>query len=100
MHARATCFVSSGSVDFNSSKNCKIIRLRIFFLTKEMSKEDNNTQILFVKRPHGIFDPKETFTIVKTPLPTQNSLKDGQLLVKIYYVSLDPGKIIIEFNLN
>jgi NADPH-dependent curcumin reductase CurA len=54
-----------------------------------MSKE--NTQVLFSKRPFGIFDPKETFTIVKTPLPTQGDLKDGQFLVKIYYLSLDPG---------
>jgi NADPH-dependent curcumin reductase CurA len=46
---------------------------------------------LFSKRPHGIFDPKETFTIVKTPLPTQSDLKDGQFLVKIFYLSLDPA---------
>lgn len=54
-----------------------------------MSKE--NTQVLFSKRPFGIFDPKETFNIVKTPIPTLADLKDGQLLVKVYYLSLDPG---------
>lgn len=54
-----------------------------------MSKE--NTQVLFSKRPFGAFDPKETFTIVKNPIPTLADLKDGQLLVKAYYLSLDPG---------
>ncbi|PKK76900.1 NADP-dependent leukotriene B4 12-hydroxydehydrogenase [Rhizophagus irregularis] len=54
-----------------------------------MSKE--NTQVLFSKRPFGVFDPKETFTIVKNPIPTLADLKDGQLLVKAYYLSLDPA---------
>ncbi|CAG8479208.1 17671_t:CDS:2 [Funneliformis caledonium] len=44
-----------------------------------MSKE--NTQIRFVKRPApGYFDPKETFAILKSPLPTQNELKDDQIM--------------------
>ncbi|CAG8654692.1 15373_t:CDS:10, partial [Dentiscutata heterogama] len=50
-----------------------------------------NTRILFVKRPSGLFDPSETFKIVKEPVPSQNDLSTGQILVKNYYLSLDPA---------
>ncbi|CAG8469566.1 5920_t:CDS:2, partial [Cetraspora pellucida] len=50
-----------------------------------------NTRILFVKRPLGLFEPSETFKIVKVPVPSENDLPDGQILVKNYYLSLDPG---------
>ncbi|RIB12052.1 zinc-binding dehydrogenase [Gigaspora rosea] len=50
-----------------------------------------NTRILFVKRPHGLFEPSETFKIVKEPVPSQNDLSNGQLLVKNFYLSLDPA---------
>ncbi|RHZ47769.1 hypothetical protein Glove_567g25 [Diversispora epigaea] len=51
----------------------------------------SNTQILFVKRPSGAFDVNETFKIIKSPIPKENDLKNGQILVKIYYLSLDPA---------
>ncbi|CAG8772980.1 43122_t:CDS:2 [Gigaspora margarita] len=50
-----------------------------------------NTRILFVKRPYGLFEPSETFKIVKEPVPSQNDLSNGQLLVKNFYLSLDPA---------
>ncbi|CAG8617879.1 1757_t:CDS:2, partial [Racocetra fulgida] len=52
-----------------------------------------NTRILFVKRPSGLFEPSETFKIVKAPVPSQNDLSNGQILIKNYYLSLDPGQI-------
>ncbi|CAG8517813.1 11378_t:CDS:10 [Acaulospora morrowiae] len=51
----------------------------------------SNTQVLFVKRPIGLFNPRETFKIVKTPIPTREDLKNEEILVKIRYLSLDPA---------
>ncbi|KAI9592859.1 alcohol dehydrogenase zinc-binding domain protein [Syncephalis fuscata] len=47
-----------------------------------------NTQVRFVKRPVGLFDPADTFKIVKEPVPEP---ADGQVLVRIIYLSLDPA---------
>jgi NADPH-dependent curcumin reductase CurA len=47
-----------------------------------------NTQILFVKRPTGMPVPSETFRVVQSPIPR---LKDGQVLVRVLYLSLDPA---------
>ncbi|RKP26440.1 putative dehydrogenase [Syncephalis pseudoplumigaleata] len=47
-----------------------------------------NTQIRFVKRPTGLYDPADTFKVVKEPVPQP---KDGQVLVRIIYLSLDPA---------
>ncbi|CAG8457612.1 11957_t:CDS:10 [Diversispora eburnea] len=52
----------------------------------------SNKQILFVKRPpSGALDVNETFKIIKSPIPKENDLKNGQILVKNYYLSLDPA---------
>ncbi|KAG9305965.1 hypothetical protein G9A89_016618 [Geosiphon pyriformis] len=50
-----------------------------------------NTQVLFVKRPRGAFDPQETFKIVKVPIPTFDELKEGEFLIRSYWLSLDPA---------
>ncbi|KAI8048675.1 oxidoreductase [Syncephalis plumigaleata] len=47
-----------------------------------------NTQIRFVKRPVGLYDPADTFKVVKEPVPQP---KDGQVLVRVIYLSLDPA---------
>ncbi|RKP23445.1 zinc-binding dehydrogenase [Syncephalis pseudoplumigaleata] len=51
------------------------------------SKEEN-TQVLFVKRPADRLDVAETFAIARQPMPTP---ADGQLLLRIIYLSIDPG---------
>ncbi|KAJ3344375.1 hypothetical protein HDU93_000165 [Gonapodya sp. JEL0774] len=46
-------------------------------------------QVLFAKRPGaGIPDPAKTFQLVERPL--KRDLKDGELLIKNIYLSLDP----------
>ena len=45
-----------------------------------------NTQILLASRPEG-WVTESNFSIVKTPVP---SPKDGELLLKVHYMSLDP----------
>ncbi|CAG8444468.1 385_t:CDS:10 [Ambispora gerdemannii] len=56
-----------------------------------MALQGTNTQVLFVKRPIGQFNPTETFKIVKTPVPTVESLKEGEFIVRNYWLSLDPA---------
>ncbi|CAG8546083.1 10600_t:CDS:10 [Ambispora leptoticha] len=56
-----------------------------------MALQGTNTQVLFVKRPVDLFNPAETFKIVKTPVPTVESLKDGEFIVRNYWLSLDPA---------
>ena len=46
-----------------------------------------NKQLLFVKRPVGPAD-SDTWSLVSRPIP---ELKDGEILVKQHYVSLDPA---------
>ncbi len=46
-----------------------------------------NKQLLFVKRPVGKADAS-TWSLVSSEIPT---LKDGELLIKQHYVSLDPA---------
>ena len=45
-----------------------------------------NTQILLASRPEG-WVTESNFSIVNTPIP---SPKDGELLLKTHYMSLDP----------
>jgi NADPH-dependent curcumin reductase CurA len=45
-----------------------------------------NTQILLASRPTG-WPTEENFRIVETPIPEP---KDGELLVRVHYLSLDP----------
>ncbi|KXS09355.1 NAD(P)-binding protein [Gonapodya prolifera JEL478] len=49
----------------------------------------NQKQVLFAKRPgNGVPDPQKTFQTVVRPL--RNELKDGEVLIKNIYLSLDP----------
>lgn len=52
-----------------------------------------NTKVLFVKRPGaGLFEPKEVFNIVKESIPSASQIPTGTVLIKVEYLSLDPGK--------
>ncbi|MBT8184042.1 MAG: NADP-dependent oxidoreductase [Eudoraea sp.] len=48
---------------------------------------NQNKQLLFAKRPFGEADAS-TWSLVSTPIP---ELKDGEILVKQHYISLDPA---------
>jgi NADPH-dependent curcumin reductase CurA len=43
------------------------------------------------QRPKGEIVPGETFRQEKTPAPTADDLKDGQVLIEALYLSLDPA---------
>ncbi len=48
-----------------------------------------NQQILLDNRPEGEA-VASNFKLVSTPVPSQNELKDGQVVVRHHYLSLDP----------
>ncbi|KAI0006751.1 hypothetical protein F4779DRAFT_595214 [Xylariaceae sp. FL0662B] len=51
---------------------------------------ENSTYIL-AERPKAEIVPGKTFKVEKTPAPTADDLKDGQILVEVLYLSLDPA---------
>lgn len=51
---------------------------------------ENKTFVL-AQRPKGHIVPGETFKLEKGPAPTADDLKDGQVLVEVLYLSLDPA---------
>jgi hypothetical protein len=47
--------------------------------------------VVLAKRPKDLIVPGETFKIERKPLPTEASLKDGEVLLESRYLSLDPA---------
>jgi len=50
-----------------------------------------NTSIHLAKRPKDRIVPGETFKARRTPIPTQDDVKQGEVLVRVDYLSVDPG---------
>lgn len=50
-----------------------------------------NTSIHLAKRPTGNIVPGETFEVRRTPIPREEDVQDGTVLVKVEYLSVDPG---------
>jgi NADPH-dependent curcumin reductase CurA len=50
-----------------------------------------NTTIHLAKRPKEAIVPGETFEVRRSPIPKKEDVKDGQVLVKVEYLSVDPG---------
>ena len=51
-----------------------------------------NTSIHLVKRPKENIVPGETFEVRKSPIPNKEDVKEGNALVKVEYLSVDPGE--------
>ena len=49
-----------------------------------------NLSIHLAERPTGEIIPGTTFTAKTSPAPSASDLKDGQILVEVLYLSLDP----------
>lgn len=54
---------------------------------------DMNTSIHLAKRPKGNIVPGETFEVRQTPIPRKEDVKEGAVLVKAEYLSVDPGSL-------
>ena len=50
-----------------------------------------NLQLVLAERPHGDIIPGQTFHRKTEPIPSADSLKDGQVLLENIYLSLDPA---------
>ena len=50
-----------------------------------------NTSIHLAKRPKGDIVPGETFQVRRTPIPKNDDVEAGQVLVRVEYLSVDPG---------
>jgi NADPH-dependent curcumin reductase CurA len=61
-------------------------------MDKPSSTPDHmNTSIHLVKRPKENIVPGETFEVRRTPIPRKEDVKDGYTLVRVEYLSVDPG---------
>ena len=47
--------------------------------------------VVLAKRPKADIVVGETFKIVSKPLPDSEKLEDGQILIEVLYLSLDPA---------
>src|SRR5579862_1675165 len=54
-----------------------------------------NTSIHLAKRPKVSIVPGETFEVRRTPIPKKEDVKEGQCLVRVEYLSVDPGMHVI-----
>jgi NADPH-dependent curcumin reductase CurA len=63
---------------------------------EDIQTTDMNTSIHLAKRPKESIIPGETFEIRKSPIPKKDDVKDGEVLVKIEYLSVDPGMFIAD----
>lgn len=50
-----------------------------------------NVSIHLAQRPKDEIVPGETFTTKLSPAPSPADLKDGEILVEVLYLSLDPA---------
>lgn len=50
-----------------------------------------NTSIHLAKRPTENIVPGETFRVQRTPIPKKVDVKENQALVRVEYLSVDPG---------
>lgn len=50
-----------------------------------------NTTIVLAQRPKRDIVPGETFQARKTPIPKNGDVKPGQVLIRVEYLSVDPG---------
>jgi len=50
-----------------------------------------NTSIHLAKRPKDTIVTGETFEVRRTPIPKKEDVKNGECLVRVEYLSVDPG---------
>jgi len=55
--------------------------------------EDMNSSIHLAKRPKEGIVRGETFEVRRTPIPKKDDVKDGECLVRVEYLSVDPGTL-------
>lgn len=53
-----------------------------------------NTSIHLVKRPREEIIPGETFEVRRSPIPQKADVKDDEVLVRVEYLSVDPGTVL------
>ena len=58
-----------------------------------MGEHTMNTSIHLVKRPREEIIPGETFEVRRSPIPRNEDVKDDEVLVRVEYLSVDPGAV-------
>jgi NADPH-dependent curcumin reductase CurA len=62
-------------------------------MDSDTASGDMNTTIHLAKRPKEGIVPGETFEVRRSPIPKKDDVKEGQVLVKVEYLSVDPGEL-------
>jgi NADPH-dependent curcumin reductase CurA len=59
--------------------------------SKNIMAQETYTSVVLKQRPKGLVVPGETFETKENPVPKESDLKDGEVLVEVQYLSLDPA---------
>jgi NADPH-dependent curcumin reductase CurA len=64
---------------------------RLFVVEPRLTMASTYQSVILNKRPEEHIVLGETFSIIKAPVPSQDSLKEGEVIFRTNYVSVDPG---------
>ncbi len=90
-------YIYRGSAHVRNEPHCP--ELRIGFGHKSINITEriadkmgrDNTSIVLAERPKDEIIPNQTFNVKTSPAPSSSDLQDGQILVEVLYLSLDPA---------
>jgi NADPH-dependent curcumin reductase CurA len=58
---------------------------------KTIMAQSTYQTVALAQRPKAAIIPGETFSVKENPMISESDLKDGQILVEVLYLSLDPA---------
>lgn len=58
---------------------------------RNIMSQSTYKSVVLAKRPTSVIVPGETFNLKENPMISAADLKDGQVLVEVLYLSLDPA---------
>jgi NADPH-dependent curcumin reductase CurA len=58
---------------------------------KNIMAQSTYQSVVLAQRPKATIVPGETFSIKENPMISEADLKDGEVLVEVLYLSLDPA---------
>jgi NADPH-dependent curcumin reductase CurA len=58
---------------------------------KNIMSQSTYQTVVLAQRPKATIVPGETFAVKENPMISESDLKDGEVLVEVLYLSLDPA---------
>jgi NADPH-dependent curcumin reductase CurA len=58
---------------------------------KNIMSQSTYQTVVLAQRPKATIVPGETFAVTENPMISESDIKDGEVLVEVLYLSLDPA---------